>query len=180
MGDLQRSLLGRLTALLVVAALTLLPASGRADEAPLPAGVPVRIVIPAIGIDTAVIALDLMEDLTMPVPHRADLVAWYTYSALAGAPGNAVFAGHRDWQRQRGAFWDLRWVGEGDEIRLQDADGRWYLFEVEWSRSFDRGEAPLLDILGRVDGWALTLITCTGDFDGERYLSRFIVQAELL
>ena len=29
-----------------------------------------------------------------------------------------------------------------------------------------------------IDGKVLTLITCTGDFDGERYQSRFFVQAE--
>ena len=174
---------GRAAGLVALLAVVLLlqPAGVHATPPPM-TGIPVRLVVPAIGIDAPVAAFELAADRTMPVPQTASLVAWYTFSAQAGAPGNVVLAGHRDWQRQRGVFYSLGAVQEGDEVWLQDALGGWYLYVVRWSISVPDDDAPLDDAVGATGRAAVTLITCSGVFDraSGRYVERRIVRAELV
>ena len=169
-----------LAALLAFLAPTARPPEARAQPAPV-AGLPVRLLLPSIAVDADVEALDLNDDLTMPVPQVAWLAAWYSYSARAGAPGNVVLAGHRDWQRQRGVFYDLGDVQEGDEVWLQDAPGNWYLYTVVWSINVEADTAPVAAIAGRTDTPSVTLITCAGAFDRAtgRYREHRIVRAHL-
>ena len=172
-------------AIVVMLAATARPSATRAQaepEAPASSGVPVRLVLPAIGVDAEVGAFALNADLTMPVPQVAWQVAWYTFSAVAGGGGNAVLAGHRDWQRQRGVFYDLGRVQEGDEVWLQDAVGNFYLYSVVWSLSMADDTAPVEDIAGPTAVPSVTLITCSGTFDRGigRYVERRIVRAQLV
>ena len=174
-----RALLGLVT--LLTAMLLVQPAGAQAPSPPA-TGVPVRLVLPVIGVDADVAAFDLADDLTMPVPQTASLVAWYTFSAQAGAPGNAVLAGHRDWQRQRGVFYSLGVVQEGDEVWLQDTTGTWYLYTVRWSASVPDDDSFIEELVGRTTQPSVTLITCSGVFDrtAGRYVERHIVRAELV
>lgn len=144
-------------------------------------GAPVRLVLPVIEVDAEVNAFALNDDLSMPVPQRAELAAWYTYSSLAGGAGNVVLAGHRDWQRRKGIFYDLGKLQEGDEVWLQDAAANWYLYTVAWSISIDNDNAPINEIAGYTDTPSVTLITCSGTFDraAGRYVERRVVRAHL-
>ena len=154
-----------------------------ASSQPLPAsGMPERLVVPSIGVDADVAALALTDELLMPVPQTASLVAWYTFSAQAGAPGNAVLAGHRDWQGRRGVFFALGRVQAGDEVWLQDGRGTWYLYTVVWSASLPDDGAPIDELVGPTGRPSVTLITCSGVFDrpSARYLERQVVRAELV
>lgn len=134
---------------------------------------------PALGIWAPVATFALNDDLTMPVPQEAGLVAWYQYSARAGVTGNAVLAGHRDWQGRRGVFYDLGRLAEADEVWLRDAAGAWHRYRVVWSASIEDAVAPLDDILGPTRDAVLTLITCSGTFDRTtgRYTERRVVRA---
>jgi sortase (surface protein transpeptidase) len=175
----------RLCVLLVLAlalALTALPPRAEAVEPVRLSGVPVRLVIPAIEVDAEIGTFNLNDDRTMPVPQRASLVAWYTFSAWGGATGNAVLAGHRDWQRERGVFYSLGDVADGDIIWLQDADANWYLYQVVWNLALADDSAPVEEIVGPTDTATVTLITCAGAFDRSvgRYVDRRIVRAHLL
>ena len=174
-----RAFLGLIALLTVMLAVR----SAGAEAPPPPVtGVPVRLVLPAIGVDADVETFDLADDGTMPVPQTASLVAWYTFSARAGAPGNAVLAGHRDWQRRRGAFYSLGAVQEGDEVWLQDGRGAWYLYAVDWSASVPDDDRFIEELVGPATQPFLTLITCSGVFDRTtgRYVERHIVRAELV
>ena len=171
---------GAVLALLLFA--PFLPWHGTARaEAEASSGVPVRLVLPAIGVDAPVQSLALGADLTMPAPQEARLVAWYTFSAEAGAPGNAVLAGHRDWQRQRGAFFDLGALRAGDTVWLQDAGDTWYLYTVVWSDSLPEETTPVGEVVGPTSRPLLTLITCSGTFSQSagQYLECRVVRAEL-
>jgi sortase family protein len=149
-----------------------------ADEPPAP---PARVVLPAIGVDAPVAALDLADDGTMPAPARADLVGWYTFSAPAGGAGNTVLAGHRDWQGRRGVFVALGQLRPHDDVWLQDGAGAWHRYTVAWSARSPDDVAPVTTLVGPTERPALTLITCTGAFDRARgrYLERQVVRAEL-
>lgn len=168
-----------LVALLAVAAA---PVRAEPETPPAPTGVPVRLVLPALELSATVESFDLNDDLTMPVPQQASLVAWYTFSARAGAPSNAVLAGHRDWQRQKGVFYDLGRLVEGDDVWLQDAAGDWFLYKVVWTASLEDASAPVDEIVGPTLTPSVTLITCAGVFDRsvERYVERRVVRAELV
>jgi LPXTG-site transpeptidase (sortase) family protein len=144
-------------------------------------GTPVRLVVPSVQVDATVGAFELNDDLSMPVPQVASLVAWYTYSGPAGGYGNVVLAGHRDWEHQRGVFYSLDDVADGDEVWLQDAAGVWYRYQVVWTLSMPDDRAPVDAIAGLTAAPSVTLITCSGTFDRGvgRYLERRIVRAEL-
>ena len=150
------------------------------EEAP-PAP-PVRLVLPTLGVDAPVAWLELAEDGTMPAPARADLVAWYRFSAPAGGEGNVVLAGHRDWQGRRGVFFALGQLRAGDDLWLQDEAGSWHRYTVVWSASYPDDAAPIAALVGPTERPSLTLITCAGMFDRTigRYRERQVVRAERL
>jgi sortase (surface protein transpeptidase) len=127
-----------------------------------PPATPARLVLPSIGIDAPVVVLGLTDDLTMPAPEHAELVAWYTFSALAGGEGTVVLAGHRDWQGRRGVFFALEQVQPDDAIWLQDTAGRWYRYTVVWSARYPDDGAPIAALVGPTDRPTVTLITCGG------------------
>ncbi len=156
--------------------------SAAADAGPAGRETPVRLVIPSLAVDADVAVVSLNEDLTMPAPPSAALVAWYTYSASAGTDGNVVLAGHRDWQGQRGVFHGLDEVADGDLMWLQDAAGAWHLYRVVWSASYPEESAPIEPLVGATSRPSMTLITCSGAFDRSigRYLERRVVRAELV
>lgn len=145
-------------------------------------GVPVRLVLPSIAVDAGIGAFALNADRSMPAPLTASQVAWYNYSAAAGGRGNTVLAAHRDWQRQRGAFYDLGKIREGDDVWLQDSAGNFYQYAVVWTLSMADDSAPVDDIAGPTEVSSVTLITCSGVFDRGmgRYVERRIVRAQLV
>lgn len=174
-----RPMLLLLPALLLCLSAVRVSAAG--GDATLPAP-PQRLVIPAIGVDAPVGAFDLNPDLSMPVPDTGTLVAWYSFSAEAGADGNAVLAGHRDLNYKRGVFYLLDDVQVGDDVWLQDSNDVWRLYRVVWTVSLPDGETPLDAVLGPTDTPSVTLITCSGDFNRGigRYVERRMVRAELV
>src|SRR5262245_37391108 len=67
---------------------------------------PVRMVMPRLAVDAPVVTLGVKVDGSMDSPDGPDPVAWYDFSPTPGNPGNAVFAGHRDWHTGvTGVFW---------------------------------------------------------------------------
>lgn len=180
---MERTLVGRrMLTLMVLIILATIVRWAPAYAGPAASETPVRLVIPALAVDADVAGVSLNDDLTMPAPSSAALVAWYTYSATAGTDGNVVLAGHRDWQGQRGVFHALDGVAEGDLLWLQDAAGAWHLYRVVWSASYPEESAPIEALVGATSRPSMTLITCSGAFDRSigRYLERRVVRAELV
>jgi hypothetical protein len=157
------------------------PAEVHAQASARPAA-PVRLVVPSTGVDAPVQALDLNSDGSVPVPQVAWAAAWYGFSAESGAPGNAVLAGHRDWDRHQGVFWGLGNVQPGDDVWLQDGADNWYLYRVIWNASYPEGREPIDALVGPTETPSVTLLTCSGTFshDAGEYLERRAVRAELI
>jgi len=132
-----------------------------------PAADPVRIEIPAIGVDTAVDAVGKEASGAMEIPEDVRRVGWYSPGGVRpGDPGTAVIAGHVDSRTQgRGAFFDLGSLGVDDEVVVSDADGDETSWRVVARTSFDKDEIPLETIFARGAGRRLALITCGGRFD---------------
>lgn len=162
------------------------PASPAAPS-PAPAGmgksVPVRLRIPAIGVDAEVMSLGLQADGTLQVPPlRGDAPAgWYRHSPTPGEVGASVLAGHVDSARDGPAvFYRLREVRPGDPIEVRRTDGTVARFSVTRVASYPKRDFPSQEVYAPVDRAALRLITCGGVFDrGEgSYRSNVVVFAE--
>jgi hypothetical protein len=161
--------------------------AGEPTDEPLPAAAPtgpwgippVKLMIPAIGVEAMVEAVGEDPDGAMSVPTFPDDVAWYKLGPGMGVPGNVVFAGHINWDNRVRAFGLLDKLDEGDVVQVIDDQGRGFEYKVE-SRHWVRAEgAPLSEIFAQPDYPQVTLITCGGEYIASRreYLDRLIVKA---
>jgi LPXTG-site transpeptidase (sortase) family protein len=146
-----------------------------------PASGPVRLVIPAIGVNAQVESLGLDAQGRMATPSRADRVGWYSPGATPGDVGNAVIDGHLDWTDGPAVFWRLGRLKRGDELTVLRADGSKARFVVQ-SASTTPYDSPTDALFTRSGPPALTLITCAGAWDRQRatYLQRLVVRASLV
>lgn len=153
------------------------------DPLPTPqprAGLPVRLLIPAIGVDAEVEFVGLAPDGAMDVPKNYDNVAWYSPGVRPGENGVAAIAGHVDSQTREAVFWELKKLRPGDEIIVLGDDGIERRFVVTTSESYKRNDAPIQRIFGSAIGPHLNLITCSGTFDRRirQYDSNLVVYTE--
>lgn len=142
---------------------------------------PVRLLIPAIGVDAPVTVKGLRPDAVMDVPDGPEDVAWYNFTARPGMAGNAVLSGHLDYHNYGAAvFWRLKELSEGDMVEVRLADGSVLRYRVSLKLSYDARMAPVSEIVGPTSKEVVTLITCGGTFDsGSRnYSNRLVVRAE--
>lgn len=156
------------------------PASVNATASPgTPSRSDVRLQIPAIDVDAWVIRMGLDEDGVMEVPYDGQLVAWYDFTAVPGAPGNAVMSAHLDYRGSTAVFWRLADLEDGDRVTvlIEGEPIEYVVSRVYLTRPED---ANLREILGGRSGpETLTLITCGGVWDSAEgeYDHRVIVQA---
>jgi sortase (surface protein transpeptidase) len=146
------------------------------------ASVPVRVQIPAIGVDSELIELGLQADGTMEVPAEGFPAGWFTGAPTPGEQGPAVLAGHVDWGGSPGVFYDLRKVVAGDEITVSRADGSTAVFRVSEVGQYPKDAFPTAAVYADLDHAGLRVITCGGDFDhaAHSYEDNTVVFADLI
>ncbi|MCX6762025.1 MAG: class F sortase [Candidatus Moranbacteria bacterium] len=142
-------------------------------------GVPVRLKISGIGVDSAVESLGLTSAGAMDTPKGPDEVGWFKLGTRPGENGSAVIAGHYGtWKNGKGSVFDnLHKLSKGDKLSIEDADGASISFVVRESRSYEPG-ADASEIFSSSDGKAhLNLITCEGAWnkDAKSYPQRLVV-----
>ena len=126
---------------------------------------PARIRIPAIDVDTKVIALGQQRDGSLETPEDFALAGWWRGGPRPGAPGAAVIAGHVDSRRGPAVFYELRALAVGEEILVEDKDGDTESFTVERLVQVPKDEFPTDLVYGYTRTPSLRLITCGGAFD---------------
>lgn len=143
--------------------------------------VPTRLRIPKIGVSAVVepVGVDKLGNMAAPGDWRE--VSWYEPGFLPGEVGNAVFAGHLDWDGNTAVFWDLGQLQSGDVV-LVEGDGSTLTYAVTGVEVYDYDVVDTSPIFGLADGSQIKLITCDGEFiDGsDTYEKRLIVTAQLL
>jgi hypothetical protein len=149
---------------------------------PLTEARPVRIRIPAIGADSALIGLGLQADGTLQVPADGSIAGWFTGSPTPGELGPAVIAAHVDWNHAPGAFFHLRDLERGDEVAVDRADGSTARFVVLGVEQYPKDAFPTERVYGDIDHAGLRLITCGGSFDraARSYRDNVVVYAGLV
>ncbi|MEZ4479644.1 MAG: sigma-70 family RNA polymerase sigma factor [Dehalococcoidia bacterium] len=142
------------------------------------AALPARIGVSALGVDAVVTRKGLKDGGTaMENPDGPDDVAWYSFTAQPGSPGNAVLSGHYDYfGRGPAVFYGLNTLRTGDEFILTLEDGRVLTYEVVSSTSYSVWTIPMDTVLalGSTEE-TVTLITCSGAFSGTAYEERLVV-----
>lgn len=141
-------------------------------------GLPVRLEIPVIGVDSAVIPVGLTPDGAMDVPKGPAEVAWFNLGPHPGENGSAVIAGHYGWKNGIPAVFDnLSKLHKGDKVYVVDKNGATTTFVVRKVRTFGENEDASA-VFGSSDGKAhLNLVTCEGVWNAAKksYSDRLIV-----
>ncbi|OIK01602.1 class F sortase [Streptomyces colonosanans] len=143
---------------------------------------PVRLRIPAIGVDTPVIRLGLAPDGSVQVPPITahDRAGWYGHSPTPGQVGPSVILGHVTvGSYGDGVFRHLAQLHQGDRITARLENGTKAAFTVSAVRTVAKADFPADDVYGDVDRPELRLITCAGPRTGDGYRDNVIVFATL-
>ncbi|MFE5807201.1 class F sortase [Streptomyces sp. NPDC056491] len=154
-----------------------------ATAAPMPASEPVRVTIPAAGVDTSpVLKLGLAADGTVEVPSvaEADRIGWYTKGVTPGETGPAVLIGHFDTARGPAVLKDVARVRTGEKITVSRADGTTAVFRVRELEQVDKKEFPTAKVYGNTDRPELRVITCGGDITDGHRPDNIILYADLV
>jgi hypothetical protein len=152
---------------------------------PLARSLPVRVTIPAIGVDSALLHLGVNADGTIQVPSlntSAQFAAWYEYSVTPGQTGTSIIEGHVDDLAGPAVFFRLGALRPGNLVNVTLADGITAVFRVTGVREFSKARFPAGIVYGQARYPALRLITCGGVFDYAtgHYLSSTVVFASLI
>ncbi|MFG3023789.1 class F sortase [Streptomyces sp. NPDC048254] len=143
---------------------------------------PVRLRIPAIGVDTPLLRLGLAADGTVQVPPITahDRAGWYRHSPTPGQVGPSVILGHVTVGAYGdGVFRRLAELHRGEQVVARLENGRSAVFTVDEVRTVAKAKFPTEDVYGDVDRPELRLITCGGPRGGDGYLDNVIVFATL-
>jgi len=161
------------------------PAAAVQPKANGSAALPVRLVIPAIGVNAAVESLGIVAngDLATPTGHPWDDVGWYDLGTPPGERGSAVIDGHLD--RPGGypaVFWNLRYLHSGDQVMVIETRGKTLRYRVTQVAFYAPQAAPLQNIFGNNGGNYLNLITCAGDWIPSQHQTtlRLVVYTQLV
>ena len=166
------------------------PASVLADSFPLSkqvasiaqTGVPLRLKIPAIGVDAAIETVGQTQTGSMDVPADARNVAWYKLGLAPGDSGNAVISGHLDDKKGPTVFWKLGKLKVGDKVTVIDSTGSERVFAVIAKEAYAFDKAPINKIFGFDLEHDLNLITCGGRWNPKthNYSQRLVVYTRLI
>lgn len=162
------------------------PAVPTRDAAPAPvadAPAPVRLQVPALGVDTAVEPVGVAQDGQMAIPDDVARVGWYRFGPAPGENGSAVIAGHVDDREQGlGVLAPLREAAVGQEVTVTAADGTTTRWRVVSRELISKQVLPVDRLFSRAGPPRLTLITCGGPFLPElgSYRDNVVVIAEPL
>lgn len=144
-------------------------------------GLPVRIKIPLLAVDTEFVRVGLTASGEMDIPKGPTEVAWYELGPRPGEVGSSVVAGHFGWKDGIPAVFDhLDKLHKGDKIYIENENGTTTTFIVRETRTFgENDDASEVFVSG--DGIAhLNLVTCQGVWNknNKSYSERFVVFAD--
>lgn len=143
------------------------------------AGLPIRLKIPKIKVDTVLESVGLTSQGEVGIPKGPVNAAWFNLGPRPGDIGSAVITGHYGvWKGGLPTvFNNLYKLRQGDKLYVKDSNGTIMAFTVRESRAYGENEvAP--DVFGSSDGGVhLNLITCQGIWNknSKSYSKRLVV-----
>lgn len=140
---------------------------------------PVRLLVPAAGVDAALGPVDVDATGGLAAPRDPARAGWFAGGPAPGGNGPAVVAGHVDWAGSPGVFSRLGTLRPGDGIAVERADGSVVRFTVTRVERVAKDAFPTAAVYGPTPGPELRLVTCGGAFDraAGSYLDNVVVFA---
>ncbi|MHA6761292.1 class F sortase [Streptacidiphilus sp. PAMC 29251] len=148
----------------------------------LPASAPLRIKIPAIGVDAPItpLGLDGASKLQTPDDTDQNLVGWYRGASAPGTAGNAILDGHVDTHQGPAAFYNLGSLHKGNTIEIDRKDHTAALFTVDAIEVYEKDAFPNSRVYGPTKDPQLRLVTCGGGYSSRTgYLGNVVLYAHL-
>lgn len=141
---------------------------------------PVRLRIPALGIDAPLTHLGRAPDRTIEVPADFAVPGWFDQGPRPGQPGPAVILGHVDSKAGPAVFYRLSRLAVGAAVFVDRADGSTVDFRVRGTQHVAKTAFPTDLVYAPTLEPSLRLVTCGGPFDHTRssYLDNVIVYAD--
>ncbi|MFA5300419.1 MAG: class F sortase [Lutibacter sp.] len=143
------------------------------------AGLPVRLIIPKISVDAAIISVGVNKNGEMESPAGPKDVGWFKFGPRPGDNGTAIVAGHYGfWKTGEGSvFDDLNKLRKDDKIYVKNERGDIIAFVVRKIIRYGQNE-DASDIFSSSDRKAhLNLITCEGVWNeiSKTYSERLVI-----
>lgn len=140
---------------------------------------PVRVRIPAIGVDSAVVDIGVDAAGYLVPPATTDVTGWFSAGPAPGAVGPALLAAHVDSRAGPGVFFRLVDLRPGAEVTVDRADGTSAVFVVVGTTRVAKTAFPTELVYSPLPVPALRLVTCGGSFDraARSYRDNLIVDA---
>lgn len=126
---------------------------------------PVRLRIPAEGIDTGLERLGLASDGSITAPGRWQQAGWYDGGPRPGQNGPAVIVGHVDSRSGPAVFYRLAALRPGVEVYVDRQDGSTAHFRVTRQQQVPKDRFPADVVYSPTLDVSLLLMTCGGIFD---------------
>jgi sortase (surface protein transpeptidase) len=141
---------------------------------------PVRLRVPALGIDAPLTHLGVAPDQTIEVPADFAVPGWFDQGPRPGQPGPAVILGHVDSKAGPAVFYRLNRLPVGAVVFVDRADGSTVDFRVRGMQHVAKTAFPTDLVYAPTLEPSLRLVTCGGPFDHTRssYLDNVIVYAD--
>lgn len=139
-------------------------------------GLPQRLVIPKLGVDSVVVPITAPGGVLTP-PGDAQQLGWWSDGAEPGAAeGSALVTGHT-LSRGGAALQDLESLKPGDRISVSTSNGR-IVYRVGSVLTFSKGSVATQaqELFSQSVPGRLVVITCE-DYNGSVYLSNVVVTA---
>ena len=121
---------------------------------------PARIIIPQVKIDLQVFPAQVVED-QWQVSEEG--VSYLLGSGIPGREDRVIIYGHN----KNHLFGPIKWLSEGEEIKLVNRKGEEFVYQVVETKTVSHEE---IEVLSPTQEPTLTLYTCTGFWDRERFV----------
>jgi LPXTG-site transpeptidase (sortase) family protein len=143
---------------------------------------PTHLSIRVVGVETDIVPIGVDENRAIAVPKQADIAGWWSGGHAAGEPGPTVIVGHYDSKVAPGVFENLKKIGVGARIIVEQSDGSIFLYDVTKVEKIAKSAFPTEAVYGLTTTSTLRLITCGGAFDNNtrHYVDNTIVYADLV
>jgi hypothetical protein len=139
---------------------------------------PVRVRIPAIGVDSTIVDIGVDKSGALLPPSKTDTTGWFTGGPAPGAIGPALLTGHVDSYTGPAVFYKLIDLRPGDAVLVDRADGSTATFTITSVTRVPKTAFPKDLVYAPMPVPLLRLITCGGTFDHAAHSYRDNVIAE--
>ncbi len=134
-----------------------------------------ELLLPTARIRADIVQVGRTPSGAIGAPDNPFVIGWYNVGAEPGKPGNAILAGHRDYEDidgnvGTGVCWELNRVKVGDQMVIRDAEQNIaWVYEVTEAATVDPTDPGASAYLASTDESVVTLITCTGAFNPQTH-----------